>query len=479
MPSKQKLAKTFRESISPGDYSNYSALLNNRMAELEKEYGNTPYWNQFKSIAALQMPSYFSPDRVDSDNYGFWTDMFSQYESTALSDINQLLGVIREEKYNSANQQVLRERLAGFNPDLSGDISAGEASEFDDSASKMPFPSAVAAESQRTAQITSIGQTALNFAQSFVGLASQFQGLRTGSLQNAGLELGLEGDVNDYVQELLSSSMPSKNESGDFVDDSGNSLSDDDVWKLVIDTAAKKVDYSPYGRRMRKLLQRGFNRYNDSSIGVMERFEKLANDFASSRFNRMKTQSSPLWDDDAGRMLSKVVDGFGSLDYDVWELKQKVQKSLYELNLRFQESQSDLGTPEKQAALEFQTVDNELQYQQALDSSGAPVKKGYNESLFEDVRKLSLDIEKKRQEAIDMAETEFAKIYNSLKGDKWYHVLGRILIPIARSLVTNGINAYFTSAASSLGHYMGSSRPAPVVNSEKNFYNNGSTYNYN
>ena len=454
MPSNSKKIKAFKAGIQPGEYSNYSPLLNQRMGELYKQYGNTPYWNQFKSIASLQMPSYFSADRVDSNNSDFWQDMFTQYETTALSDINQLLGVIREEQYNSAGDQVQRERAAGLNPDLAGDISAGQASEFDDAASKMEIPSAVAAQTARVGQITSIGQTALNFAQSFVGLASQFQGLRSGSLQNAGLELGLEGDVNDYVQDLLSSSMPSKDDDGKFVDDSGNELSDDDVWKLVIDQAAKKVDYSPYGRRMRKLLQRGFNRYNDSSIGVMERFEKLVNDFASSRMNRMKVQSSPLWDDDAGRMLSKVVDGFGSIDYEVWKLKQDVNKSVLDLDLRYRSSSSELGLPEKQAALDFQVTDNELQYQQQLDANGVPIKKGYNDSLSEDVRKLSLDIEKKRQQAIDDAEAEFAKIYDHLKGDKWYHVLGRILVPMARSLITNGINAYFNSAASSLGQYL-------------------------
>lgn len=477
MPSFSRQAKNIRNSIQPGDYSNYSPLLNQRMSELYEQYGKTAYWSQFSSIPGLNLPGSVNVDSIDRDNFDYYRDLYNEYETSALSDINQLLGVIREEQYNSPSSQASRERGAGLNPDLLGNVSPGEASEFDDAASGLQIPSAVAAEQARVQNISSIAQVGMNFAEQFVGLAASFQGLKTGSLQNAGLELGLEGDVNDYAQNLLSSMMPTKNSDGDFVLPDGTNLGsdEDEVWHEFI-KAAKKQDFSSYGSRVSKALRRAFNRYDENAVGVQAKFESLMKEFAGNRMNRSKVMSSPLWDDDAGRMLSKVVDGFGQIDYEVWKIQSSMTKEISEFQLSYYESANELGTPGKQAALEFQQSDNQLQYEQSADRLNIPERKASLESKDMDIKKLYQSIEEKRTAAIEAAEVEFNKIYQHLKGDKWYHVLGRILLPLARSLVSNGINRYMDAAAASLGHFQ-FKRPEPVINNNtKNIYD--STFNY-
>lgn len=454
-----------------GTYSNYSKNVDDALKKAYEKYGNTQYWEQFENIATRNMPDYINPDTFNNNNIEYYRDVYNNWENTALSDISQLYGVIREEEYNSSSQQAARERAAGLNPDLLGNVDSGQAAEFDDAASHMDIPSAVAAETARVQNISSIAQAGMTFVEQFVGLADQFIGMRQGMLSNSALEFDLSNNANEYAQDWLAQHM--KVDSKGQISINGQVADDlSAVPDMLIEAFKEDSDNMPFGRVTKKLMKRAFKSWNKDDIAVSDKIEKLFNSFASNRFQRTKLMSSPLWNDDAGKMLSNVVDGFGNIDYEVWKIQQEVQKEVLEFNKTYYSNANANGVPDTQASLDFQQGQNALQYEQAVDAYGLPDERAKTEKGSLSVQQLQNSIDEKRLRAIDTAEKEFQKIYDNLKGDKWYHVLGRLLIPVLRSLVTNGVNRYFDAAAASLGNRTFERPSSPTIQNRSYTTNN-------
>lgn len=447
--------KQFKNAIQPGEFSNFSPMINEKLAALKAQYGETPYWSQFTSIPTLNLPSYFSDKSVNRKTLDFWSDMYNQYEQSAMADINQILSVIREEEYNSALQQVGRNAQAGINSDLAGNVEPGSATEFDDSASDFQTPSAVAATQARTQRALGISQMGVDFFESFLSMASEIQGLNSGMLDNAGKELSLEGAANDYVLDSISTSMPVPKD-GKYYDQDGNELSDREVVSYTIDQAAKKLADIPMGRKARKVLTRAFGRYKygedgTGSIGLLAKYEDLVQQFTGSRWKRSKDMSSPLWSTESSDMLSKVAEGFSNIEQDIYEKTAKLRKLVLDFDTQFAQGRLDNQTYDTLADLENQRASNSLSYESALDQNNVPERSAELESERITLSKLQTEVEKLRTEAIDAAEKEFKQIQDKyLSGDKWYHVLGRLLLPVARSFVTSYTNSYFDSASSAL-----------------------------
>lgn len=96
------------------------------------------------------------------------------------SNLAQLQSTQREEYYNSPIEQKNRERAAGINSDLAGNISAGEASEINEPETPQSFPAGLSAGD--------MVQGMLKGVESAIGLYSGLVSINHGMLINQGLK---------------------------------------------------------------------------------------------------------------------------------------------------------------------------------------------------------------------------------------------------------------------------------------------------
>lgn len=135
------------------------------------------------------------------ESMGFRSKWDEFRESMAVNSAeyrSQLADKAHNEQYDSALSQAMREREAGINPDLAGNVDAGSSSPME------PDPNApIAPTSDDPIQVIqgfgntvmSIFTSAMGFAQSGLGLMQMKQALEAGNIQNAEALFNLGKDV--------------------------------------------------------------------------------------------------------------------------------------------------------------------------------------------------------------------------------------------------------------------------------------------
>ena len=193
---------------------------------------------------------------------GFRTNKDSYLESMALQAQeydNQLLQKEYNEKYDSANAQVARERAAGINPDLAGNVSAGDAAEPVDDGNPP-----IAPEADDVGIVQNFASGVLNAVQAAFGLYGQIQSIDQLKIQNEGSMMNLvksawsmiipdwyenrnnsDGriDVNNYWKSLHQhfGHTMSKKQFSNFVNRVNSFANSAEGWKMVYDTQTNKA----------------------------------------------------------------------------------------------------------------------------------------------------------------------------------------------------------------------------------------------
>lgn len=447
--------RSIRDSIKRGQYSNFSSNLETRMAELYSQFGDTPYWQQFLSNPYLNLPSYFDPKMVSSYNYDYWADFLGTYEQNALTEMQRLERLAYEEKYNTPLEQVKREQIAGLNPNLSGNIEPGQASE----GTELPVPS-LPSLAEFQAQKFSQGTALFDAGQAFVGtvfqLAGNIQGLQQGSIDKATSELGLLVGSDSFAKNFRI------NHSDLFPEPSGT----DDEGNIAtsINAALKSaLGDTPLSRKSRKYVSRALGEYvGNNKLGVQAGIEDLLSGFVRNRWTAAEGMSKQGWSNDFIEMIGNVSDDYSKLAYDIYKKQQELQQSIIEYQTNLYKGYADNGVAEKTANFASEKLKNELSYERALAAENIPARRVSSESSSLSLKQLQDDIKTFQTKAIRQMEQEIDGIASKyLSGDKWFHVLGRIALPILRSLVSQSIMNYTSAAMQSLGH-MSVSGPAPA-----------------
>lgn len=132
-------------SSTPQSGTDYSAVKNPYATQhLKRTYGD--YLLKFLTMGAVATP-WEKAEAQRLANYDAWESQHSEQQ--------------RQELYNSAQEQVERERDAGINPDLAGDVSAGESAEG--LMDNYPFKSAYDVFNDSQKQFSDVVTTALQF----------------------------------------------------------------------------------------------------------------------------------------------------------------------------------------------------------------------------------------------------------------------------------------------------------------------------
>lgn len=132
-------------SSTPKSGTDYSAVKNPYATQhLKRNFGD--YLFKFLTLGTLPTP-WEKAEAQRLANYDAWESQHSEQQ--------------RQEMYNSAQEQVERERVAGINPDLSGDVSAGESAEG--LMDNYPFKSVYDVFNDSQKQVSDVVTTALSF----------------------------------------------------------------------------------------------------------------------------------------------------------------------------------------------------------------------------------------------------------------------------------------------------------------------------
>lgn len=249
----------------------YQPLSNPVLYGTRKNSVFTPNLDQFhgeyKDLAAAN--PYANPDYRQSwwqktlHNLGFRTNYDSYLEGMNLQAKeyeNNLLLKQRDEEYDSPLQQAQREREAGLNPNLTGNVSSGESSPLRDDGNPP-----VAPEADDLGLVQGFASAVLQGVQAAFGLAGSIQNLRSVRLDNESktmqmvksawsmiipdlyenrndLESG-RVDVNNYYNSLHKQfgHTMSKKQFGNFVNRVNQFANSAEGWKMVYDTQAQKA----------------------------------------------------------------------------------------------------------------------------------------------------------------------------------------------------------------------------------------------
>lgn len=192
------------------DYLN--SLWNDDMylAELER-YRNNPWFDESRYMNNPYLASRigrYTPDFLTGlFNYEAGAaEYYDSYKTRAFEELAKIDTMAREEYYNSASQQVARERAAGLNPDLNGNITPGEASQ-DDNLTPSDIRNGTGANMaiQTSNAITGVGEAIIRTAFSVV---TGLQGIKGVGLDNAVKSLDLNehfrGSARSFIQDGIS-----------------------------------------------------------------------------------------------------------------------------------------------------------------------------------------------------------------------------------------------------------------------------------
>lgn len=226
------------------------------------------------------------------ESLGFRSKFDEFRESMALNSAEykaQLAEKAHNEQYDSAQEQAMRERAAGINPDLAGNVDAGSSSAME------PDPNApIAPTSDDPIQviqgfgntIMSIFTSAMGFAQSGLGLMQMKQALEAGNIQNAQalFDLGHKTAVT-----FIPSSYPG--EKSDWMNQSASLASD-----LM----------SPYlNSKQRKAFQNQVNALYGSAPVQAEQWDAWLSN-AQGKIDTLTKYQSSLWGDGSDEVIASA-----------------------------------------------------------------------------------------------------------------------------------------------------------------------------
>ena len=348
--TKKSVEKLLAENAN-GQYSNYSSRVNARMAELYQLYGNTDYWQKFMSNPSLNLPDSYSNIKLTGYNANWYADLMAEYEKSALTNIDQLVGNIREEGYNSAAAQAARERVAGINPDLAGNVDPGSAAEYDDQAGAFDIPSmndAMLAKRAQSMQVADqVFSTISGTVTSAIAMASQFEGLEGMKASNISQRLSNYDTASNYIVKLIASRLPVPKDStknpfespylvpGDDPDDPFNEKN----FGATVLGAAEKIEkegiFKNYHRKDRKILQSAYNQfiqplraYNGQvPAGLASEYWKNIRDYVSGRTESIQGYGKTYWKEDFSSSVQSFFSDFGSIQTDVYKALSDLQSS--------------------------------------------------------------------------------------------------------------------------------------------------------
>lgn len=341
------------------DYSDYAYL-----HEIE-QYKNKPYYDNLLTNPWLwSKQGSFEPSILDKvrqalGDYSTEQNYYNSIVSNREQWLAEFLENMRQQEYNSASSQVAQLKQAGLNPDLSGNVSAGGASEND-----QPLLANPQFGGDSSQIVSSLGSFFFNAFQLASGFAKDMVSLKSLHNQVVSQDIDIQNKLSSSVTDFLRSSI------GDVVYNSDTkSFELPSIDPSRIERYAKSTFKS---RSLRKrFVKEAFNSYNSAK----HRFSVYG---AVSDMHEAKQRLSNLIGYEHGVFgegysshdldpLVKISSRLSKLSTEVEELQKNYQKDYY----------SSVNADSKASAENAQNKYNKDYYSSA---SGSTAGEAFNES---------------------------------------------------------------------------------------------------
>lgn len=273
------------------------------------------YRDVFNSIPSLRYSDSRSGLMKFSDALGitnYLQKLQADAELQARTDYNQLMNLAREEKTNSALSQVERLRQAGINADLVGNVSAGEASEFNEPEQRYEYPGL--GLSEVGSFISSIPQAITNA----MSMYSAFQGIRSQGIDLVNKQINSANSNFDSVFKLLMNSLTKSDFDAIVNGVFTRGFSDESLASLGITSRAAK-------RQANYML-----RLSGNSFQRMLSVYKSYDDFDKTREDFLRRRAMPWFSSDDSNMGA----AFKEVNQYLWKAEQAEAKLRYHLAFR-------------------------------------------------------------------------------------------------------------------------------------------------
>lgn len=375
------------------------------MAQIE-QYKNEPYYDKLLENPWLfSRNAEFSPNPLQQfvESFGntsardaYYADLQNKQQQWLADTLAQY----HQQEYESAPNQALLTKQAGINPALAG-LANSPAAENDQPISDSP---AIGGAETGIIDIANFG---INLVTSIMSFAEGIQSFQANSLANDRSLLDLHNTAFDLVAKELENTIS--------VPDDFNFDDSDKLSELVLD-AAGKIDWSPYPKRVRRMMQAYTSSLRRNPVTGQEPAkltalrEELANRIISARVGRAEKQSHTWYDSDISKMAQKIGEITSKYTDEIAELENKARKYAN----RSASVEADVAQ---------QTADSRIKYENQ-----------------------NYDTEYVNQRETELMESMYKDIYEYC-GSKESGFLGKIgllFIPLLRSFVSNAAGASFS-----------------------------------
>lgn len=297
-------------SSTPQSGTDYSAVKNPYATQhLKRTYGD--YLLKFLTMGAVPTPW----EKAESQrlaNYDAWESQHSEQQ--------------RQELYNSAQEQVERERDAGINPDLAGDVSAGESAEG--LMDNYPFKSSYDAFNDANKQFSDIVMTGLQFGMGALQSIFNIKELKTAIDSR---ELDASAKILGLSEEAIKKFTDTQPGYRSIIEDYKG-----DLPKWVEDNFGPMMYGLP--KRYRKRFRDSVTYMLESDFGKKLRADTIteAGDSIVNAFGRQPVVEGTGWDVETGllqpmtditeRISKTQIDAYDKYNTKITELQTKVDE---------------------------------------------------------------------------------------------------------------------------------------------------------
>lgn len=379
--------------------------------QYDQLFANNPYRNLTYKKSAWQDFASWMGFRTKAD------DFVEQARINAQEYDASIFSMMQQNQYNSPEQQALRERAAGLNPDILGlGDSVAAAQPADDPNGMNVSPTD---DMQPLNIIQTVSSSVMGLIPKILSFSTQLSQLRGIRADNDLKQLQFGTNAVDAATKFFVEGITESDYRAAF--DTGN-------WDNILDASRKDAKYLAdtflSSKRARKAFNLAYGMHANSLIGMAQKYGTF-DDFEKNRKSILTQRSSQFFSDDDEAMMKLLKSVNGPLE--------RWQKKMNEINERYANKAAALNLPEDRAVLEDKQIANQQVYENAID----PELQAKSENTANEYQTQQNEI---------MAATNdlFAEMMAALdEEDAWYSSIGKTLIGIARAFILSNMQISF------------------------------------
>lgn len=324
-----RLEFMYRSGVSrPGtyQYSNYSSELEQYMSQLFEKYGNTPYWEELMANPYLRYPGAENGKYFDDYHFQNW---IKESYPLAMQTIGGILQRANNTEYDSAVQAVGRERAAGINADIAGNVGPGESAPSSDIPSSDGILNPVEASLGKSSVAETIAGVGMNIASTVLNLVGGASSIIGQNINNAIGSVSALDETGELFYKRLIDATPIPQFKSAMTDSERV-----DAFKQALSVGFTQMDWNGIDRRSKKFYRNGFQNWLEGkgdSFGFEKRITKEYSDYLDNRDNIVKKVGNKIYSDNLDEMIGTYTSEIGDLAVDVQNIELNMRSRVAEL----------------------------------------------------------------------------------------------------------------------------------------------------